>query len=253
MTESGTIGTRAGVDWLALAAELETTLVDALSLAPVPIAPARARATGTWKGASATIETRVWRGERVAYARVARVRGDGVAIGNVLCIPDPALRIAGTPLPILGVDLVAIGERDTIVVADLSPMSADRAAVGATLAAVLDADPDVARLATIEDLPAWARDSFSPRALAVRVAPELHPVAAAAVRRVVDSFVSLVHDARVAVDADSRRAVRHSQRRYVERHRDEDNGLALLARIFGSEWARGYIRDVLFPDLPERS
>ena len=253
MTASGTLGTRAGIDWLALAAELEATLTRALELAPLPIAPAHALATGAWKGAPATIETRAWRGERVTYARVARVRGEGVAIGNVLCVPDPALRVAGAPLPILGVDLVAIGERDTIVVADLSPMSADTTVVSEALAAALAADRDVARLAAIEDLPAWARDSFSQRALAVRVAPELGPVAAAAVRRVVDAFIALVHDARADADADDRRAVRHTQRRYAERHRDEDNGLALLARIFGNDWARGYIRGVLFPDLPERS
>lgn len=252
MTASDTLATGAGVDWLALVAELETTLTGALSLAPASIAPALAHATGAWKGAPATIETRAWRGERIAYARVARVRGAGVAIGNVLCVPDPALRVAAVPLPILGVDLVAIGERDAIVVADLSPMSGDRAAAIETLAAALDADPDVARLVRIDDLPAWARDSFSPRALAVRVAPELQPVAAAAVRRIVGAFASLVRDARADIDADDRRAIRHRQRRYVERHRDEDTGLTLLARIFGSEWARGYIRDVLFPDLPER-
>ncbi|NUQ20898.1 MAG: hypothetical protein HOQ09_08045 [Gemmatimonadaceae bacterium] len=241
------------VDWPTLAADLEATLASALALAPIPLAPGHARAMGTWKGAPTTIETRAWRGERIAYCRVARVRGHGVAIGNVLCIPDPALRAGGRPLPILGVDLVAIGERDAIVVADLSPMTEDRALGSERIAAALDADPDVARLTPIDDLPPWARDSFSTRALAVRVGAELHPVAAAAVRRVVDAFVTLVHEARVDANADDTGAVRRAHQRHLGRHRDEDGGLALLGRMFGSEWARGYVCTVLFPDLPEHS
>ncbi|HEX8848487.1 MAG TPA: hypothetical protein VF761_03050 [Gemmatimonadaceae bacterium] len=239
------------VDWPALAAELDGVLRRALALDDVPPAPALAGAAGSWKGAPATIETRASHGERVSYCRAARVRGTGLAIGNVLCVPDPRLRTAGTPLPILGVDLVAIGERDAIVVADLSPTGDDPTSADGWMAAALDADPRAAALAPIADLPRWARESFSRRALAVRVPLAHRPVAAEAVRRVVDAFVALVRDARVDGSAEAACAVRHDQQRYMERHRDEDGGLALLARIFGNEWARGYIRDVLFPDLPE--
>lgn len=239
------------VDWPALAAELEAVLRRALVLDDAPLAPALARAAGSWKGAPATIETRASRGERVAHCRVARVSGAGLAIGNVLCVPDPRLRLGGLPLPILGVDLVAIGEREAIVVADLSPTGADRTLADAWIATALDADPRVAGLAPIADLPTWARESFSRRALAARVPLPLQPVAADAVRRVADAFVALVRDARVDASTEAACAARHEQRRYMERHRDEDGGLALLGRIFGNEWARGYIRDVLFPDLPE--
>ena len=241
----------AAVDWPALAAELEAVLRRALVLDDAPLAPALARAAGSWKGAPATIETRASRGERVAYCRAARVRGTGLAIGNVLCVPDPRLRLGRSSLPILGVDLVAIGEREAIVVADLSPTGDERTPADEWMAAALDGDPRVATLAPIADLPPWARESFSRRALAARVPLPLQPAAADAVRRVVHAFVALVRDARVDTSAAGACAVRHDQRRYMERHREEDGGLALLARIFGNEWARGYIRDVLFPDPPE--
>lgn len=240
-----------GVDWPALAAELEELLRGALVLEQLPLTPALAGAAGAWKGAPATIETRASRGERVAYCRVARVSGAGLAIGNLLCVPDPRLRAGRSPLPILGVDLVAIGDREAIVVADLSPTGDERAPADEWMGAALDGDPRVAALAPIVDLPPWARESFSRRALAARVPLALQPVAAGAVRRVVAAFVALVRDARADESAEASCAVRHDQRRYMERHRDEDGGLALLARIFGNEWARGYIRDVLFPDLPE--
>lgn len=239
------------VDWPALAAELAGTLRRALALEDVALAPALAGAGGSWKGAPATIGTRASRGNRIAYCRVAEVRGAGLAIGNLLCVPEPRFRVGPASLPILGVDLVAIGDRDAIVVADLSPMGEERAPADEWMAAALDSEPRVATLAPIADLPSWAHESFSRRALAARVPLAQQAVAADAVRRVVDAFVALVHDARVDGSTAATCAARHEQRRYMARHRDEDGGLALLARIFGNEWARGYIRDVLFPDLPE--
>jgi phycocyanobilin:ferredoxin oxidoreductase len=242
------------VRWPALAEEIETLLSEALDLAPAALDPALAQATGSWKGEPATIETRRCHGERVAWCRVARVHGGGLAIGNVLCVPHPALRADDRPLPVLGVDLVAVGERDAIVVADLSPMTDDRTAGSEVLARALAAGDEVARLPRIEELPGWARDSFSPAALAVRVPVESHAVAAAAVSRAARAFADLARRAVVDIGDEARtRAVRHMQQRYMERHRTEDGGLLLLARIFGNDWSRRYIRELLFPDLPEQS
>lgn len=237
------------VVWPDLAAALESVLVNGLALEPLPIDPALARAEGRWKGAPATIETRAWRGARIAYCRVARVASAELAIGNVLCLPDPALRARSLPLPVLGADLVGVGARDAVVVADLSPTGDDRAAGSEVLGRALAADPRVAALPRIADLPAWARESFSPAALAVRVAPDDAPVAAAAVRRATETFVALVGEAGDGGDAAVTRAVHHSQQRYLARHRVEDAGLALLARVFGAEWAERYIRAILFPEL----
>ncbi|NUS97896.1 MAG: hypothetical protein HOQ11_10870, partial [Gemmatimonadaceae bacterium] len=156
MTTSTLATETRAIDWPALAAELSTTLRDVLALAEIELPRDLARAEGVWKGTAATIETRAWRGDRIAYCRVARVEGSGLAIGNLLCVPDPRLRADGAPLPILGVDMVAIGEREAIVVADLSPLGSGNAAAAARMSAALDADPRVAGLPPIADLPAWA-------------------------------------------------------------------------------------------------
>lgn len=239
--------------WPSLATELAEHLAHELALAPLDLPPDLATGRGHWKNELATIETRAWEGERVALLRVARVEGAGLAIGNLLCVARPALTGGGRALPILGADLVAIAARDSIVVADLSPTE-PHASSGEPLATALAADEEVGRLPRIAELPPWARETFSPAALAVRVSAGQESTAAAAVRRATDAFAALVRDARAGESADARaRAVRHSQRRYMERHRTEDGGLTLLARIFGNEWSRRYIRELLFPELPESS
>lgn len=224
----------------ALIAETEAYLVRELALAPLPLEPGLGRAAGVWKGATVTVETRAYHGGAIRYARFAVVRGAGLDIGNVLCLPA-----SEHPLPILGADLVAVGRETGMLAADLSPVlppGTERTAQFAALAARRARRPP---LPSGGPLPAWCASWFSPHALYTRVD-------AAGLRDAVDAF----HDFPRAFVALVRRSiprpaltrqVMEAQEGYAAAHRTDDKGLRLLATMFGTAWAERYLAKVLFP------
>ena len=219
--------------------QAERLLVDRLHLAPVSQPEELAQATGTWKGGPVAITTRAYRSDAIRYARFAELSGDGLAIGNLLVLARPALA-----LPILGADLVRIGDR-TMLAADLSPVLAHERR-GATIPAVRDALGPLPALPPGGDLPAWCADLFSPHVLYTRVEDPQLATAARAFHRFPAAFVTLAATARPQPDLAAEVAAWHAA--YATRHRLEDKGLGLLAKLFGPEWAQRYLTEVLFPD-----
>lgn len=219
----------------------ERRLVDTLDLAPVELPAELANAAGEWKAAPAAIVTRAYAGRVVRYARFAMVEGTGVAIANVLALPA-----AEQPLPILGADLVAIGARggSVLLAADLSP-TVPEAAGGASLAGLAARRAARPALPAAGELPAWCADWFSPHALFTRVPGERLDEALAALCDFVDEFV------RLALSSQSRVALASvaasMQSGYQSAHRTDDKGLGMLGRMFGAEWAKRYVAEVLFP------
>lgn len=200
---------------------LEQHLTAALAVRDVEL-PAKHRArTGEWRGGTATIHTRAYEGDRIRYARVVHVSGPDLAICNVLCLPA-----FDVDAPMLGIDLVQAREGHAVVVADLLP-----ALPGVTAP-------------TTAPLPLWAEQFFSPGAIVRRTSGD--PAAALAdAEAYARRFSALLP----AAPRDAARASARArwQDAYCHAHRRDDRALGMLGRIFGSEWAAGYIQNVLFP------
>jgi phycocyanobilin:ferredoxin oxidoreductase len=182
------------------------------------------RAAGTFRGEPVELEVRAHEGGPFRFARFIEVRGAGLEIGNILCLPRRDLL-----LPIFGADLVRIGAQPAMIAADLSPVAGeDVSAVSAGRPALPEAG----------ELPAWAQQVFSPHALYTRVSDGQLDDARRAFLFFPRTLMAL-H----AVPGDSSPA----QRRYCVAHLEDDKGLQLLARMFGDAWARRFLRDVMFP------
>lgn len=234
----------AGFGFAALTRETEAGLVRDLALRPVALDPSLAAAEGTWKSAPVAIETRAYRGDRIQYARFVVIRGGGLEIGNVLCLSDPTY-----PLPILGADLVALGQEQAMLAADLSPVLPAGAERDAQLAPLLARRARWDQLPGGGALPDWCSDWFSPAALYTRIAHSQLDRAVAAFRDFPRSFIELAFGA--APRPDLAAGVAAVQAGYAAAHRTEDKGLRLLAKMFGAAWAERYTNEILFPATRE--
>ena len=219
---------------------IESRLVRQLELAARPLEPELARMEGSFRGQPATLVARAYAGPGVRYARFVELESPGLEIGNVVVFPEAAL-----PLPVLGVDLVEVGRDTAVVVADLSPMSDDEIALERQLAVLATHRGDASPLAGAE-LPDWATEWFSRRALSARVSAPQAPAAAAEVQAFVSAFIELARGTEPAPEAAARAASR--QQAYAAAHREQDRGLLLLRRIFEPETADRFVRRVLFPE-----
>ena len=225
--------------------DAERFLVDRLSLSPIDLPSQVHTARGQWRADAVTIRTRAYDGGVVRYSRFVTVEGTGLQIGNLLVLADPTYL-----LPILGADLVALGERAMMLAADLSPTFAagpGRTAMNAAVGAALGPRPP---LPIGGELPGWCAALFSPHALYTRVNAVDREYAAAAFRFYPEAFVSLARTAESHPDLAA--TVRKGQGAYAAAHRLDDKGLGLLGKMFGKAWAEHYLEDVLFPSWLSR-
>lgn len=231
----------AGPGVLAIGDACERALTERFALRALALDPAVAGARGAWKGEPAVVDARAYTGGPLRYARVVRVVAGPLAIANVLGVSHHALG-----LPILGIDLVALGTRDAaMVAADLTPTLPAGRARDAQLAAASDlVGPDPA-LPPGGELPGWCREWFSPRALYVRPAAAELPVAGEALARRIAALAGLA----AAATPDPARAAVVARRvdGYFQAHRTEDKGLGLLGRMFGFAWMEQFVAEILFP------
>jgi phycocyanobilin:ferredoxin oxidoreductase len=224
----------------ALTAATEAYLARELGLGPLALPPELGRAEGEWRGSSATIETRAYRGGVIRYARFAVIRGPDLEIGNILCLPAPE-----HPLPILGADLVALGRETGMLAADLSPVLPAGAECAAQLAPLAARRARQPPLPPGGRLPAWCAAWFSPHALYTRVDAAGLGNAVAAFQEFPRAFVALARRSRPRPAL--AREIVYAQDGYAAAHRTDDKGLRLLATMFGTAWAERYLREVLFP------
>lgn len=240
MTVTTTSHETSRFDFAALTHATEEWLVRELELEPLALDDELAFRVGDWRDAPVTIETRAYRGERVRYARFAVVLGQGLEIGNLLCLPEQAL-----PVPIFGADLVAVRRDLAMIAADLSPTvppGPERDRQLATIATRRAVGPD---LPSGGELPAWAAERFSPHTLYTRISPDELPLAVDAFRAYPDAFIEgvMMTDPRTALS----NQIAGAQDAYMTAHRVDDKGLGLLRKMFGAAWADRYLTDVLFP------
>lgn len=221
------------IDW---AAALEQEVVTALNLVPTPCP--LAAAMGTYKGGPAALAARTYVGPTIAYARFVTVEaGEDLHIANILAVAP-----AEKALPILGADLVKLGgARPPLLAADAWPTdgTADHPANAPT--------PETAA----QGPPWWQRWS-SPAALFLRVQPEHARAAHDQLRALVRSWLQR-HALGSPVTTDTVKAARRTTA-YLAAHREEDQTLALLGKMFGVEFAARFVAEVLFPNvLPPRA
>lgn len=218
--------TFAPLEW---AAAIEARLIESLKLAPC--ACPLDGAEGSYKGVAATLVARTYAGPDVAYARFVNVHaGDELAIANVMVVAKPQ-----RALPILGVDMVKLAAaRAPLLVADAWPTVDDPAAHPASQ--------------PTREGPAWWQRWSSPAALLVRVAPDQ---AGQAHQRLVDLVNVWVNAFAASGLPESEGAARAAARSegYLAAHREEDQTLMLLAKIFGAAFASRFIAQVMFPSL----
>lgn len=234
--------TEPGFGWAALTREVEETIVGALTLRPLTLPREFGGREGAWKGERVAIETRAYTGDTVELARFAVVRGGGMEIGNILCLPR-----TDYPFPILGADLVAIRADAGMLAADLSPTlptGEERERQFSSLAAVPDGHP---ALPPGGELPPWCAEWFSPHPIFTRGTKEALRAAPDVLRDLVSVFLSLAADP--APRPECAAYVAGVLRGYCAAHRTDDKGLNLLGKMFGPAWAAAYVEEILFPDL----
>lgn len=207
-------------------------------LAPQPLPGALAAQKGAFRDLPVTLSAHAWSGGGVGYARVVTIAGPEVAIANVLGYPAD-----DRPLPILGIDLVAVAGAPVVVVADLSPTVRDHLDdTLETLARVRRAQPP---LPSGGVLPAWCARWFSPHYLYTRVGS---PSARAALRAALDFAAVWIEAAMTApAEPEVTERVTAAIAAYADDHLREDPGLRLLDRMFGGEWAAPFRETILFP------
>lgn len=202
----------------------EETIVRELNLEPLAIPSEFAAARGSWRGTDVAVTSRAYSGRGITRARFVYVRGDELEIGNALCLAADDVAV-----PILGIEVLRhrTGQDERrLVVADLSPV---------------DSAPSAAH--SHPDLPAWCAGIFSPDALCERPDDASLPVVLEAVARMTARFTALFVNPSPASPA----IVRAARERYLTAHRANGPERAMLANIFGAEWATAFIDHVLFP------
>ena len=202
---------------------VEREIVDALDLRPLPLDLRSAR--GSWKGEPVELSARAFEGQRVRFCRFVELSGGGLEIGNALCLPRLEL-----PLPIFGLDVVAPGNGNVMVAADLSPIKSGPVATFA---------PQT--LPPGGPLPQWCGRVFSAHPLytrlpVARLAEAEEPILAR-VRALAAMHAGPGDAAQIAA----------GQRAYCAAHLEDDKGLGMLQRMFGEDWAAKFLREVMFP------
>jgi hypothetical protein len=93
------------------------------------------------------------------------------------------------------------------------------------------------------ELPQWCRKVFSPRPLYTRIPRERVAEARAPLLALADALVAM----RAERDASRAADIAAAQRAYCSAHLEDDQGLGMLARMFGESWAAAFLREVMFP------
>jgi hypothetical protein len=231
------------LDVIHIAGQIERRLVARLALQGLALPPDLRALDGHWKGAPAVLEARAYRGAQTSFARFVQVHAaDDVRIANGLVVPQH-----GSSLPIFGFDLVALGRRGALIVADLSPVWAAgdprRSIDNERIRRRTEGMPP---LPAAGELPPWARDWFSARAVFARVGAEQHADVVRALDQLVDACVEIANDVTNEDMADEGE-IRARQRAYCAAHLEDDRGLIMLTRMFEPTRARRLLSEVMFP------
>lgn len=233
----------AGFGFGALLRATEDRLRADLGLSEAPLPQDLVELTGAFRGVPARLTSRALRGTTVRFARFVHLEGGGgLEIANALCFG-----VGETP--ILGVDLVATGREQAVVVLDLAPTSSS-ADVRRAQAEVVDRHRRDVPAPSVERPAEWARGWLSEDALVMRPTLARRDDVAAPLEAFTAAFVELSRRfaAFAATEGAPEDAARRAQAAYCDAHRRSDRGHLLLRRAFAPDVADRFVRYVLFPE-----
>ncbi|OLP16235.1 phycocyanobilin:ferredoxin oxidoreductase [Leptolyngbya sp. 'hensonii'] len=218
---------------------IEATWQQYLDLSPYVLPAELGYVEGRLEGEKLTIENRCYQTPqfRKLHLELARV---GTTLDILHCVMFPRPDYA---LPMFGTDLVGSRGQIGAAIADLSPVSGDRA-LPASYHTALAALPQVA-FSHPRDLPDWG-DIFSEFCLFIRLGSQAEEEA---FLNQVSSFLEIhCQQAIVAqpVASEKMTEVLAGQRHYCTQQQQNDKTRRVLERAFGSEWAEHYMTTVLF-------
>src|SRR5215470_11182836 len=207
--------------------KVEEEMLRAMDLRPVALSAGFASVRGSWKRAPVELKARAYEGGAIRYGRCVELRGVDLSIGNALFLPR-----LDSPLPVFGLDVVALGHGGVMVAADLSAM-----VPGEPIAL-----PPV-ELPSGGELPGWSKRWFSSQALYTRLPLEQLDAAEEPVLARVRALAAL----RASPEPSREAEIAVRQRAYCAAHLEDDKGLGMLALMFGERWAERFLREVMFP------
>lgn len=215
-----------------------TQMVDELALLPVALPPTLARAEGTLGDRPVIMHTRRYQGAQLAPLTVAVLE-----IDQCLCsLTVIGLPPAGSPGPVLGIDLIALRGTLSLVAIDLSPL--DESFWSAHCSSLLAAVHTLAAPALVpRKRPEFAAEVFSPQALIAGARAGEEEAVLAGVEFLLARIAPLFERAATqgpVPGADSRL---HRWLAAERRNRKEHNA---LAQLFGATFAAEYLDRFLF-------
>lgn len=227
-------------DLFSLPADMLTATRAAVAFLPqtaaLPLDAPWAEHRGSIRDQEAVIQSYAWHTPVLAWLRVAHLAvGSRTSVLSLLVFPRLEY-----DLPLLGAEVVGINGSINLLVIDWVPMNPDKPHPP-TLRAIRQ---QFAHYPNDEALPDWAAESFSPHLLYLRPktdipAPDMLQMFTAYLH----GYLELCATATPQGDPQQTFA---AQRRFSLEDMSKTPGGAMLARLFGEEWASAYAEAFLF-------
>ncbi len=203
---------------------------------PHLLEPHWAHHTGQMRDQVVTIESYVWQTPVLGWARVALLQaGTRTTVISVLLFPRLAY-----DLPLMGAEVVSVKGAVNLAVMDWVPMNPD-ALLPPALPAIRQ---QFAAHPNDPALPDWVAGSFSPHLLYLRPHADVQAaVLLAAYTAYLHGYLALCGQATPHGDPQATFA---AQSHFSLDDMAKTPGGAMLARLFGAEWAAAFAHEVLF-------
>lgn len=235
----------------ALVAQLQHDLIPGLQLQPIPVPQELSPVRSIVRAADpdpSTIQTSRWSGASLHSLTIATIQGKEGELRSLTVIGLPP---AGSGLPILGIDLIALRGQLSLAALDLAPthdalwQATCAPLLGQLRAALQDH-------VTHRRRPAFAADTFSPLALIAAVPPAAEQTFFAAVAQFLQDVQQLYAHApsatasALALPSHQRPHAADRLVRWLAAERQNRREHNALAHLFGATFAEHYLDRFLF-------
>lgn len=211
-------------------------LTRALAMTELELPAGLDRLVGEARGAPLELTTRAWTGAPLERLVIASIRvGGALRSATLIGLPRAASRV-----PILGVDLIALGGGLSLAAIDLAAI--DDAAWEAGARPLLDAcHAAIAGQVVARRWPSFAAEVFSPRAVIVGARPGHEHAVLAAAAALVDGYAALAAAADGGARPEAEAAARRRRLAWQAAERRNRREHDALSRLFGGEPAARYL------------
>lgn len=219
---------------------IETTWTHTLDLSPYPIPEDLGYIEGQLEGDRLFIENRCFQTPqfRKLHLELARV-GNVLDILHCVMFPRPEY-----DLPIFGADLVGGPSGISAAIADLSPVSGDRALPSRYQTDSTKLPRPV--FSQVRDLPPWGH-IFSEFCLFIRpTSPEEEQTFLKRVQTILELHCRLASQSQPVTSESEIAVIVAGQRQYCAQQQQNDKTRRVLEKSFGEAWAERYMTTMLF-------